>query len=580
MGKVHLKFRRSQLLSDQQIPVEQVSRELQILDEAVRTSKEQILVARSKVAKEVGDLEASIFDAHLAILEDRAFLGKVRDELKRDLKPVEVVISLLVEGYYQAMSLVKNEHLRARAADIRDVGSRLLENVTALKGRKDEVEDTLDQMLTTGDIVFSRELLPSDIAFLERRHVSAVITEAGSNRGHCAIMLRAMGVPTVMGIEGLATILRDGDMVVVDGGSGVVLVNPRAELIKEYRKTQDEFARYRELLDQEVNLPAMTTDGHRVNLMANINKLSEIELAKLHRMDGIGLYRTEFQLMVRDDLPDEEEQFHLYQEVVQQAGDQPITIRTIDIGADKTLSYLNTGPTNHSALGRRSIRMAFEELQEFQLAQLRAILRVAHLGNVRLMFPFITTIEDIRAAKKLVRLALTQLEERGQPAQREPPLGMMVEVPAAALSLDKFAREVAFFSVGTNDLVQYSCAADRNLPEVAAWYKGYNPGVLALLKIIVDTAKAHQRPVTVCGEMAGDPIYTMFLVGLGVDELSMSAPQMPIVKKVVRSIHLDGAERLANRALQLGSLGQIRELFLNTVERILGRDLSSWTKEA
>lgn len=579
MGRVHLKFRQTQVLSDRTIDPAQVAGELDVLDEAVRGSKMQMLETRNKVADEIGELEATIFDTHIAILEDRAFLGKVREQVERDLKPVEVVVSVIVEGYYQTMSMIEDENIRERAADIRDVGLRLLENVSALKSQEKDLLKAVDAEVPEGDVIFGRELLPSDIATVERRHVSGVVTEAGSGRGHCAIMLRALGVPTVMGVPGLASYLQDGDYVIIDGSAGTVMVNPRKDVVDSYRKTQGEYQAYQNLLDAESKLPACTTDGHQVNLLANISKRSELDLADLYNTDGVGLYRTEFQLMVRNDLPNEEEQYELYRDVVAGMNGKPITIRTMDIGADKHLSYLKIPTEDNSALGRRSIRLAIEELEEFQLAQLRAILRASTHGQVRLMFPFITSIEDIRIAKRLVRQARRALDAREVAYDKDMPIGMMVEVPAAALSLNHFAREVQFFSVGTNDLVQYVCAADRNQPSVAAWYKGYNPGVLMLLKQVVESANAHGKPLTICGEMAGDPFYTMFLVGIGVPNLSMSAPQMPLVKKIIRSIHLDGARRLVERAMQLTSTNQIRELFQTTVERILGRDLTAWTKK-
>ncbi|MDA3961855.1 MAG: phosphoenolpyruvate--protein phosphotransferase [Planctomycetota bacterium] len=578
MGRVHLKFRKTQVLSDRTITDEEIGRELQILGEAVRLSKEQLIVARERVAQEIGELEATIFDTHIAILEDRAFMAKIQAAVQRDHKPVEVVVSVVVEGYYQTMSMVEDEHLRERAADIRDIGLRLLDNVHNLKNQNKDLSEAIDREVPEGDVVFARELLPSDIATLERRHVAGVVTEAGSGRGHCAVMLRALNIPTVMGVEDLATVVRDGDFVIVDGSSGQVHVNPRKDVVDGYRAALKDFESYRNLLTSEVELPAHTTDEHYVKLMANISQASDVHQAKLYRMDGVGLYRTEFQLMARTHYPDEEDQYRVYRDVVEAVDGKPITIRTMDIGTDKNLDYLKLPEEENSALGRRSIRLAFD-LEDFQLTQLRAILRASVHGEVRLMFPFITSVEDVRLAKRLLRQAQRQLESTGVPFDPDIPIGIMVEVPAAALSMDKFAREVQFFSVGTNDLVQYVCAADRNQSDVAPWYKGYNPGVLQLLKHIVETAKAYNRPLTVCGEMAGDPFYTMFLVGIGCDQLSMSAPQMPLVKKIIRSINLAGAQRLVERALQYSSTGQIRHLFQDTVEQILGRDLTAWTKK-
>ena len=578
MGKVHLKFRQVQMLSDRTITAADVPRELEILAEAVRRSKEDLLVARSRVAVEVGELEATIFDTHIAILEDRSLMRKIHDQVKRDLNPVESVVSVIVEGYYKTMRMVDDENLQERAADIRDVGMRLLETIIKLKQQGASLEQAIDQEVPIGDIVFGRELLPSDIATLERRKVTAVITEAGNGRGHAAVMLRAMGVPTVMGVEDIAEVLKDGDFVIVDGSAGTVFVNPRKDIIDSYTKTLKDYQTFQDLLGAEVNLPSRTTDNHEMSLLANISKRSEVDLCNLYQMDGVGLYRTEFHLMVRSSYPDEETQFNVYRDVVEGAHNKPITIRSMDIGSDKQLSYLKLPEEENQALGRRSIRLAFD-LEDFQLTQLRAILRAGMYGNVQLMFPFITSVEDIRLAKRMLRQAKRQLDQRGIAYPKKIPVGMMVEVPAAALSLEQFVREVDFFSVGTNDLVQYVCAADRNEPEVAAWYKGYNPGVLRLLKQVVETANNAGKPLTICGEMAGDPFYTMFLVGIGAKRLSMSAPQVPLVKKIIRSINIGGAQRLVDRAMQYSSTSQIRHLFQDTVEQILGRDLTAWTRQ-
>ena len=576
MGLVRLKFRRTQVLSDRTLTKVEVEREHQRLAEAVRLSKGQLLEAKARVAKEIGELEAMIFDAHLLILEDQAFLKKIRAQVERELKPVEVVVSVIVENYYRAMLLIKDEHLRERSADIRDVGRRLLENLELLL-RPGEYQPAEAQG-QENDIIFARELLPSDVATIERRHCQGIVCELGSDRGHAAVMLRAMSVPSVMGVAGMAETVEDGDFIIVDGSTGQVFVNPKREVVESYEKTRKDFEAYKTLLRQEVELPAVTTDGQAVSLLANVSKNSEIDLAKMYGVEGIGLYRSEFHLMIGNSFPDENEQYQIYREAVQKMDGRPVTIRTMDLGSDKKLPYIKLDDDDNHVLGRRSIRL-ISDLEEYHLIQLRAILRASAHGKVRLMFPFITSLEDIRAAKRLARSARRDLESRGEKFDPDMPIGMMVEVPAAALSLDKYMRDAQFFSVGTNDLTQYVCAADRNHPDVAPWFKGHNPGMLQMLKIIVDSAKAGNADLTICGEMAGDPFYTMFLLGLGVTKLSMAAPQVPLVKKIIRSVNLSGAQNLARRALQSTSTGQIRELFGQTVEQILGRDLGGWRRE-
>ncbi|MBA3697412.1 MAG: phosphoenolpyruvate--protein phosphotransferase [Planctomycetes bacterium] len=577
MGPVRLKFRQTQVLSDHNITFKEVEREYERLNEAVRLSKEQLLEARAKVQKEIGELEAMIFDAHLAILEDQGFLKKIRAQVQALLKPVEVVVAEIVEGYYRLLSMKEAENLRERAADIRDIGRRLLDNLSKLKNPGEEYPAGEEPAVPQDEIIFAREILPSDLVTIEHRHCQAVICETGSGRGHAGVMLRAMNVPTVMGLEGLTENLQDGDFVIVDGSSGTVYVNPKSDIVESFAKTKNEFEHYKTVLKAEVDLPAVTTDGFPIQLLANVSKQSDIDLAKLYNVDGVGLFRSEFHLMVGNSFPDEEEQYWIYRQAVEKMAGRPVTIRTMDLGSDKKLPYIKLPDDETHGLGRRSIRLV-PELEEFQLIQLRAILRASVHGKVRLMWPFITSLEDIRLGKRLVRQARRDLDLARKKYDADMPVGMMVEVPAAALSLDKYVRDAAFFSVGTNDLTQYVCAADRNSADVAPWFKGHNPGMLALLKLIVDTMKTHNGDLTICGEMAGDPFYTMFLLGLGVTKLSMPAPQVPLVKKIIRSVNLSGATNLANRALQTTSTSQIRELFATTVQQILGRDLGGWTR--
>lgn len=577
IGTVRLKFRQSQVLSDRTISLVEVAREHDRLNEAIRQSKLQLMESRAKVAAGIGELEAMIFDTHLAILEDQSFLRKIRDQVTKDLKPVEVVVSQIVEGYYRAMSMVADEHLRERSADIRDIGRRLLDNLSQLHAPEDEYTAADIDPNADGDIIFARELLPSDLATIEHRHCQAVICELGSGRGHAGVMLRAMNVPAVMGLEGLAEVIADGDTVVVDGSNGTVIVNPKKDVLESYLKTKREFDAYKKILKDEVALPAITTDGHRITLLANVSKHSDFDLAKLYNVDGIGLYRSEFHLMVGNTFPDENEQYGILRKAIEKMDGKPVTIRTMDIGADKKLPYVKLPEDETHGLGRRSIRL-MPELEEYQLIQLRAILRASVHGPIRVMWPFITSLEDIRLAKRMMRTAKRDLDLANHKYDHNIAVGMMVEIPAAALSLDKYVRDVSFFSVGTNDLTQYVCAADRNLADVAPWYKAHNPGMLQLMKIIVDNAKAHNCDLTICGEMAGDPFYTMFLLGLGVNKLSMAAPQIPMVKKIIRSVNVVGARNLAAKAFLMTSTSQIRELFAAAVQQILGRDVGSWSR--
>jgi phosphoenolpyruvate-protein phosphotransferase len=582
MGRVHLKFRDTTVLSDRRIEAADVPRELELLQEALRQAKTELLTDREQVAKKFCELEATIFDTHLAILDDKSLIGKIQHQISQDKKPVEVVVSVIVEGYYQALAMVHDEHIRERAADIRDVGRRLLASIRDLKLAASGKKKSTDRVAISaepGDIIFARELLPSDVTGLERAGIGGVVSEMGNARNHSAVLLRANGIPTVMGVEGLAGVLRDGDFVIVDGSSGQVFVNPKETIVKDYRGLLEHYEQYRDLLQTEVALPARTTDSESLRIGANISKPSDVDLIHMYNLDDVGLYRTEFDLIGRTSFPSEDDLYGIYRDAVERANDKVITIRTMDIVADKALPYVRLPDEENPAMGRRSFRLALD-LEDYQMRQLRAMLRASAHGPMRILFPFITSIEDLRTASRMVRQAQRQLKDRKQAFASEVPIGMMVEVPAAAFAIEKFAREADFFSIGTNDLVQYVCAADRNQAEVQAWYKGYNPGVLALLKHIADAAGEHGVPFTVCGEMAGDPFYTMFLIGIGCRDLSMSPAQVPLVKKIIRSVNTRGAEGLARRALQYSAASQIRHLFQDTVEQILGQDLRPWVRDS
>ncbi len=312
--------------------------------------------------------------------------------------------------------------------------------------------------------------------------------------------------------------------------------------------------------------------------MSNIGHLSEVSIAKTQNTDGIGLLRTEIDLMMREEFPSEEEQYHFFKNLIRQIDGKPVTIRTMDLGYDKQVAFLTFPDEVNSALGKRSFRLALD-LETYQITQIKAIMRAAAYGDVKLMFPFITSIEDIRAAKRLMRKARRELEAENRRFDPELPVGMMVEVPAAAYHLDRFAREVQFFSVGTNDLVQYLCAADRNNPDMSPWYRGYNPGVLRFLNFVIQTAKQLNRPLSLCGEMAGDPLYTLFLVGCGVNDLSMSNPQVPLIKKIIRGTSVENACRIQQRALEMTTCRQIHDLFVRETEKILGTDIAYWTSK-
>lgn len=575
IGRVRILFRRTAAMSDRTLEKNEVETELMRLHEAVRASKEQLMVARRKVAQEIGEVEASIFDTHIGMLDDQNLIARIEDSVRRELKPVEVVVSIIVEGFYNALSSSEAQTIRERAADIRDVGIRLLDNLHRFRTGS-RAEASVEQGALQGDILFARDLLPSDISTIQRSQVTGVFTECGNGRGHSAILLRALNMPCVMGVHGIAETLNDGDRIIVDGGQGIVHINPSPAKIEEYTKTRAEYEDWRGSLAIDAELPVATRDGHLIKVLCNASSPQDIQIAlKEQRADGVGLLRTEVGLMLAETYPSEDDQYKVFKEMLQILGGRQLTIRIMDLGADKTVPYIHLPQTDTGALGLRSFRLA-GHLEEHMLIQIRAILRAAVHGDVRLLLPFITNVEDIRQAKRLVRIAERQLDEAGRKYNAKTPLGMMVEIPAAAMSLESFAKEVDFFSVGTNDLTQYLCAADRNHPDVAPWYRGFHPGVLQFLDDLLQRAKRSGKPLTVCGEMAGDPLYTMFLIGIGVQELSMSSPHIPLIKKIIRSTDRTEARLLVERVSRLSSGAQVRELLKSSVETLVSHDLGYW----
>ena len=529
--------------------VEDTEAELARLQRALDKSTEQLAEIHAKARAEVGEDTARIFEAHLLILDDPALLEEVRGKIEKERLNAEAALSDAIEGYATIFDAMEDEYMRARAADVRDVGQRVLRNLLG------SGEESLAG-LSSPVIVVAHDLTPSDTAQMNKEMVLGFCTAIGGMTSHTAIMARILGIPAVVGLGDAALSIRSGDTLIIDGGEGVVKVDPDEDAMERYARLEREFKVRRDEAKVAAQLPALTRDGHRVEVVANIGDVDSARIALEYGAEGVGLLRTEFLYLDRTTMPSEEEQYKAYRTIAELMGQRPLIIRTLDIGGDKQLPYLDIGEELNPFLGWRAIRLCLERTDLFK-AQLRAILRAGHGHKVKVMFPMIADIDEVRRAKAILAEARAELEASGI-LFSDVEVGIMVEVPAAAMAADILAREVDFFSIGTNDLIQYAMACDRTNERVSYLYEPLHPAILRLIKGVIDAAHRAGRWVGMCGEMAGERLAIPILLGMGLDEFSMNAVAIPEAKVIIRSLSLAEAEGIAARALSLSSAEEIR----------------------
>jgi len=523
--------------------VEDSEAELARLQRALEESKEQLSEIHVKAEVEVGEDTARIFEAHLMFLDDPVLLEEVRGRIEKERVNAEAALSDAIEGYAAIFDAMEDEYMRARAADVRDVGQRVLRNLLG------SGEEPLAE-LSSPVIVVARDLTPSDTAQMNKEMVQGFCTAMGGTTSHTAIMARILGIPAVVGLGDVALSINNGDTLIIDGGEGVVKVAPDEETLERYARLEREFKVRRDEAKVAAQLPARTRDGHRVEVVANIGDVDSARIALEYGAEGVGLLRTEFLYLDRTTMPSEEEQYKAYRAIAELMGQRPLVIRTLDIGGDKQLPYLDIGDELNPFLGWRAIRLCLERTDLFK-AQLRAILRAGHGHNVKVMFPMIADVDELRRAKALLAEARAELEAADVPFASKVEEGIMVEVPAAAIAADVLAQEVDFFSIGTNDLIQYTMACDRTNEKVAYLYQPLHPAILRLIKRVIEAAHQAGKWVGMCGEMAGDAEAIPILLGLGLDEFSMNAVAIPEAKAIIRSLSLAEAEGIAAKALSL-----------------------------
>lgn len=536
------------LQSELEIPrysVEPAKRMAEIarFEHALVMTRQQIAKIRQQVSKNLSEDEALIFDAHQMVLEDQALISETIREFETTGLNIETCFNAVAQRYIAAFSEIDDEYLRERAADIKDVTRRVLH--TLLGQTAMQLTELVEKR-----IIVAHDISPSEAAGIDRSSALGIVTEAGSRTSHAVIVARSMKIPSVVGTRDLTPRVQDGDWVIVDGYEGIVVLHPTQATLFRYGKIQKEKSSFESRLLAANELPAETADGVRVTLRANIEKADETALVKQYRGDGVGLYRTEYLYLSSPNLPGEEQQYANYRVIVEGLAPAPVTIRTLDIGGDKPLpgNPQLIGPEANPFLGFRAIRMCLENPEIFK-EQLRAILRASAHGKVEVMYPMIGCAEELKAANLLLEEAKAELRARGQAFDESIRVGTMIEIPSAAIAADILAPLCQFFSIGTNDLIQYLLAIDRGNNRIAHLYDPAHPAVLRVLKQVIDAAHRQRIKVSVCGEMAGDPIYAPLLIGLGIDELSMTPPLLPAVKFVIRAMKFTDAQRLAEEAL-------------------------------
>ena len=539
------------------------SAEVARFEQALLVTRQQVQKIMTEVAKNLGEEEARIFDAHLLVLEDQALITETVREFEKTRLNIEACFDRVARRYIAAFEEIDDEYLRERGGDIRDVAQRVLGNL--LGSGTQRLTKLVDKR-----IVVANDISPSDAAGLDRSAALAVVTDSGSKTSHAVIVARSMNIPSVVGLRDLTTKIQAGDMLLVDGYDGVVVLNPTESTLFRYGQIQRQKRTQEQRLLDANSLPTRTLDGYDLTLRANIEKEDEASLVKQYFADGVGLFRTEFLYLGAASMPTEEEQYAAYRSLAEALAPAGVTIRTLDLGGDKPIaSQAHLFPKEANPfLGYRAIRFCLDNPDVFK-AQLRAVLRASAHGDVRLMYPMISGFEEMGRANEILAECKAELRAEGKAFNERLPVGSMIEIPSAAMSADLLAKKCDFFSIGTNDLIQYLLAIDRVNDRIAHLYEPTHPAVLRTLRHIVVEAHRARIKVSVCGEMAGDPLFTALLFGLGVDELSMTPPRLPAARYILRNMKLTDARKLAQQALAMDSPKAIHRICADFAEACL-----------
>ena len=549
-------------LSFTKISVEDTDNEISRLEKALEVSTKEIELIKETALKNLGEEEAQVFEAHLMVLSDPELVGQVKDAITSQKVNAEHALKEVSDMFISIFAgMEDNPYMQERAADIRDVSKRILANLLGVKipspaTIKDEV------------VVVAGDLTPSDTAQLNRKYVKAFVTDIGGRTSHSAIMARSLEIPAIVGTKEITSLAKDGDLIIIDGLSGDVFLNPSEDVVAEYRAKAEAFAAQQAEWEKLKDADTFTKDGHQVELAANIGTPKDLEGVIHNGAEGVGLYRTEFLYMDSHDMPTEEDQFEAYKAVLEGMNGKPVVVRTMDIGGDKELPYLPLPHEMNPFLGYRAIRISLNEPEMFR-TQLRALLRASVYGKLRIMFPMIATLNDFRGAKALLLEEKAKLVAEGVAVSDDIQVGIMIEIPAAAVLAHQFAKEVDFFSIGTNDLIQYTMAADRMNERVSYLYQPYNPSILTLIKHVIDSAHKEGKWAGMCGEMAGDQTAVPLLVGLGLDEFSMSASSVLKSRSLISKLTLEDMKALADKAInECATVQEVEALVEEAVSKL------------
>ena len=565
IGKAYLLDSEEISVAKRHIKGQDVPREIKRFKDALTKTKHEILKIKENISKEMGAEHGEIFSAHLLVLEDIMLIEEVLVRLRKENFCVEYIFLDVLKKYINAFSKMDDEYLKERISDISDVGKRILKNLTGARVR------TLSN-LTKPVIVVAYDLSPSDTATMHKKNVTGFATDIGGRTSHTAIMAKSLEIPAVVGVEEATRCVGNGDTLIIDGIHGVIIVNPDKATLKKYETEKKKFESLEKDLTSLRDLPSETKDGHKIILSANIELPEEIPSIKHHGAEGIGLYRTEYFYMNKPGLPTEEEQYEAYKLVAESIKPHSTIIRTLDLGGDKFLSQLEVPREMNPYLGWRAIRFCLARPDIFK-AQLRAILRASHYGTLKIMYPMISGLEELRKANKILEVVKGDLKRERIPFDEDMEVGVMIEVPSAALTSDILADEVDFFSIGTNDLIQYALAVDRVNEKIAYLYEPAHPAVLRLIRSVINNGHKKGIWVGMCGEMASEPPLALLLLGLGLDEFSTSPILLPEIKKVIRAVTLKEAQDIAKKALSLPT-GQEVEDFVKSKLREIAPELA------
>ena len=565
IGKAYLvdrrrvKVPRYLLLSALQVP-EQIAR----FKEAAKQSQEELRRIREQIRGSVMEEHLQILDAHIGMLEDKLFHREIERLIKEEQINAEWALSKALDRFRSTLMQTEDEYLKSRVSDLDFVGQRV---ILHLKGESRESISQIQEEV----IVVATDLSPADTAQMDKSVIKAFVTDMGGRTSHTAIVARSLEIPAVVGLENVTEKVQLGSTIIVDGVLGVVIIDPEPHVLEEYTKRRRQYLAIQKELQAYGSLPGETLDGYRVGVKANIEMPDEVPSVLSHGGEGVGLYRSEFLFLNREDMPTEEEHYRTYREVVEKMAPLTVTIRTLDLGGDKLHSRQHADESN-PALGLRAIRLTLKEIDVFK-TQLRGILRASVHGKVRIMFPMISGVTEIIQVRAVIDEVKEELRFRGEPFDPNIPIGIMIEVPAAVSIADILAGYVDFFSIGTNDLIQYALAIDRVNEHVVYLYEPLHPAVIRMVKTVVDAGHNAGIPVGMCGEMAGEPFYIPILLGLGLDELSMNTLAIPIVKKIIRSVTLKDSRDLADRIFEFSTAQEIREWVTEKMQDLLADEL-------